>query len=339
MAKAILIKPIKDGLGNYTGLGELVAGDVAVLPGNLEFSDASVQTTAYIPGTGNVTSFNTREGVVVPAAGDYTAAQVTLDPTNIAGVTATDVQLGFEQIGDILVSVQSGLDFKGLLAFNDPDPAAPPATGATFYYIFKTAGTRTVGDAAGTTIQIGDWLAYSRNASKWVHLAYALRTQDASGTSYDDGTNIYVKGTSVQQALDAIDPELVNLNTAVDALEASDYVNTFNGRKGVVLPAADDYQSVQVTHVPTGPIVTSTNVQGAIDELEASLVANSGLDDHINNPTDAHDASAISFIPVAKSARGKAIVATDVQAAIVEVSLKALPFFDTNGASKPIPLA
>jgi hypothetical protein len=337
--RSILIKPIKDGLGNYTGLGELVAGDIAVLPGALEFADATVQNTAYIPGDGNVTSFNGREGVVVAADNDYTAAQVSLDPTNVAGVTATNVQAGFEQLGDILVSVQSGLDFKGLLAFNDPDPAAPPATGATYYYIFKDAGTRTVGDASGATVQIGDWLAYSRTTSKWVHLAYALRTQDASGTAYDQGTNVYVKGTNVQQALDAIDPELVNLNTKVDALETADYVNTFAGRKGAVLPADGDYIGAQVTHTPAGPIVTATNVQGAIDELEASLVANSGLDDHINNPTDAHDASAISFVPVAKSVKGKAIVATDVQAAITEVSLKAIPFFDTTGASKPIPLA
>jgi hypothetical protein len=341
--RSILIKPIKDTQGNYTGLGELVAGDIAVLPGPLEFADATVQNTAYIPGTGNVTSFNTREGAVVAVAGDYTAAQVTLDPTNIAGVTATDVQQGFEQLSDILVSVQSGLDFKGLIAFNDPDPAAPPATGSTYYYIFKDAGTRTVGDAAGATVQIGDWLAYSRTTSKWVHLAYALRTQDASGTAYDQGTNVYVKGTSVQQALDSIDPELVSLNTKVTALEGTDYVNTFAGRKGAVLPADGDYQSVQVTHVPTGPIVTSTNVQGAIDELEVALDAaansNAALDDHINNPTGAHAATAVSFAPVAKSAKGRAIVATDVQAAIVEVSLKALPFFDTNGASKPIPLA
>jgi hypothetical protein len=340
MPSSILIKPIKDGLGNVTGLGELVNGDVAIVPGPLEFQDATQQTTAYVPGTGNVTSFNTREGVVVAEAGDYTAAQVTLDPTNVAGVTATDVQGGFEEIGDLILSLQSGLDFKGLLAFNDPDPAAPPATGATFYYIFKDAGTRTVGDAAGATVAIGDWLAYSRTTSKWVHLAYSLRTQDASGTAYDQGANIYVRGTNVQQALDAIDPQLVTIKSDLEALNPAntDYVNTFAGRKGDVLPAAGDYIGAQVTHTPAGPIVTATNVQGAIDELEASLVANSGLDDHINNPTDAHDASAISFVPVAKSVKGKAIVATDVQAAITEVSLKAIPFFDTNGAAKPIPL-
>jgi hypothetical protein len=343
--RSILIKPIKDALGNYTGLGELVAGDIAVLPGPLEFADATVQNTAYIPGTGNVTSFNTREGAVVAVAGDYTAAQVTLDPTNVAGITATDVQAGFEQIGDLLASVQTGLDFKGLLAFNDPDPVAPPATGPTYYYIFKTAGQRTVGDATGTTIEVGDWLAYSRTTSKWVHLAYALRTQSAANTSYEQGANIYVRGTNVQQALDAIDPQLVTIKSDLEALNPAnvDYVNTFAGRKGAVLPADGDYQSVQVTHVPTGPIVTSTNVQGAIDELEAALDASAGsnaaLDDHINNPTGAHAATAVSFAPVAKTAKGKAIVATDVQAAIVEVSLKALPFFDTTGASKPIPLA
>jgi len=340
---SILIKPIKDGLGNVTGLGELVAGEVAVVPGPLEFQDGTQQTTAYIPGDGNVTSFVGREGAITPQYADYDAIKIALDPSTITGVDANNVQEGFEQLSNSINALQGGLDFKGLLGFNDADPAAPPAGGATHYYIFKTAGARTVGDAAGVTVAVGDWLAYSRSTSKWVHLAYALRTQDAAGTAYDDTANTYIKGATVQAALDKVELQVNSFDTRLDALDAADYVNTFAGRKGAVIPSDGDYSGVQVTHVPAGPIVTATNVQAAIDQLEAAVDAAAGntdaVDTHINDKEGAHEASAITYFPVAQPLKGvKALTSTDVQGAITEVASRSIPFFDTNGSSKPIPL-
>jgi hypothetical protein len=284
---AILLKGIKNLAGDYTGIGELEPNDKAELTGGLKFPDGTEQTTAYDPATivGGVSSVFTRTGDVVAAAGDYTAAQVTNAPS--APITATTVQGAIDELGGFITTLQGGLDFKGLLGFNDPDPAAPPATGASHYYIFKTEGTRTVGDAIGKEILIGDWLAYSRTTSKWEHLDYAARTANAAGVAYDPSTNTVLTGTDVQAALDQVEVALVDADARLDALETAPVggVTTFNSRTGAVMPAAGDYTATQTTFTPTAEIA-----------------------------------------------------ATDVQAAIAEVSLKAFPFFDTTGTLKPISL-
>lgn len=286
---AILLKGIKNLAGDYTGIGELEANDKAELTGNLKFADGTEQTTAYDPATvvGGVSSVFTRTGDVVAAAGDYTAAQVTNTPT--APITSTTVQGAIDELGSLVTALQGGLEFKGLLGFNDPDPAAPPATGASHYYIFNTEGTRTVGDATGANVLIGDWLAYSRTEGGWVHLDYSARTASAAGTGYDSAGNVILTGTDVQAALDQAEAALVDADARLDALETATPpdagVVSFNTRTGAVMPAAGDYTAAQTTFTPTAEIA-----------------------------------------------------ATDVQAAIAEVSLKAFPFFDTTGALKPISL-
>jgi hypothetical protein len=331
---SILLKGIKNGLGQYTGIGELTPDEVAELTGNLKFKDGTEQTTAYDP-TSVVAGVSTvfgRSGDVLAVAGDYTAALVNNVPS--APITSTNVQGAIDELGGMVTSLQGGLDFKGLLAFDDADPAAPPATGASHYYIFKTEGTRTVGDATGAQILIGDWLAYSRTTSKWVHLAYSARTTNAAGVDYDSTGNTIVTGTNVQSALTQVDTALVDADARLDALETATPpdagVTTFNTRTGAVLPVAGDYTGAMVTNTPAGAI-TATTTQGAIDELDARITAIPSVADHINNPTGAHAATAISYAPT----RAK-LVATEVQGAIDEIALKAFPFFDTNGTSKPI---
>jgi hypothetical protein len=282
---SILLKGIKNGIGQYTGIGELVPDEIAELTGNLKFADGTEQTTAYDPTAivGGVSTVFGRSGDVLAVAGDYTASLVNNVPS--APITATNVQGAIDELGGMVTSLQGGLDFKGLLAFNDPDPAAPPATGASHYYIFKDEGTRTVGDATGSDILVGDWLAYSRTTSKWVHLAYSARTTNAAGVDYDSTGNTIVTATNVQAALTQVDAALVDADTRLDALETAPAggVTTFNTRVGDVLPVAGDYTGAMVTNTPANGIVAVTT-QGAIDEL----------------------------------------------------ALKAFPFFDTNGASKPI---
>ncbi len=80
--------------------------------------------------------------------------------------------------------------------------------------------------------------------------------------------------------------------------------------------AADAHAASAVTFTPTGTL-SSTTVQAAIAELEADVVAGSGLAGHLADAVDAHDASAISFTPVGT------IAATDVQGAIAEVAAEA----------------
>jgi ribosomal protein L21E len=314
---ALLVKPIKNGT-DVVALGELAPGDVAELAdGGLRFNDGTVQTTAAISGvssvtagtgiivtpaagTGDVTveidpaalpavpvtSVFTRTGAIVAAAGDYSAVQVTLDPTNITGVDATDVQVGMEQLGALISAAAGGLVFIATLGFNDADPAAPAAGGPSHYYIFKDGGVRTVGDAAGVTVQVGDWLVYSFSQAKWVHLDYAARTVDATQVNYDAGpSNVILTGTTVDAALDQADVALVAIDDRLDAIESAAKVDSFKGRTGVVVPVAGDYTAAMTTFAPTADIL-----------------------------------------------------ATDVQAAIVEVGARSIPFFDASGTSRPIPL-
>jgi hypothetical protein len=56
------------------------------------------------------------------------------------------------------------------------------------------------------------------------------------------------------------------------ALGSDPYVVTFNGRYGVVVPVAGDYTASYITNVPAGTIA-ATNVQAALAELDADIVA------------------------------------------------------------------
>jgi flagellar basal body rod protein FlgC len=288
--ESILLKVIKDGLGNPTGLGEFTPDEVVALTGDIKFADGTVQSTAATSGA--IDSVFGRTGAVVAVANDYSALQVSFDPANVTGMDATNVQSAIEQLGSIVKETASDLLFMGLLGFNDVDPAAPAAGGPSHYYIFNTAGTRTVGDATGKVIAVGDWLVYHRVTSKWIHLDYSARQATAAGTTYDPGNplakaNTYLTASDVQGALDQADAELGAVNTRIDNLEAAPGgVSSFNTRTGAVLPVAGDYTAAQTTFVPV-PGITATEVQGAIAAL----------------------------------------------------SLKSIPFFDTNGDSKPIPLA
>jgi hypothetical protein len=291
--ESILLKAIKDVDGNYTGIGELTPDEIAVLTGPLKFADGTEQTTAATSGA--IDSVFGRTGVVVAVAGDYTAAQVSFDATGIDGMSATEVQSAIAELANTVKETASDLLFMGLLGFDDADPAAPTQPGPSHYYIFKTAGARTVGDATGVAVSIGDWLAYSRADSKWVHLDYAARQATAAGTTYNPGVtakaNTYLTATDVQGALDQADAALGAANTRIDNLElAPGGVSSFNTRTGAVVPATGDYTATQTTFAPTATVL-ATNVQAAIAEVDAKII---GI---------------------------------------------ALPFFDTDGVSKPIPMA
>jgi len=287
--ESLLLKVIKDGLGNPTGLGEFTPDEVVALTGDIKFADGTVQSTAATSGA--IDSVFGRTGVVVAVAGDYDALKITFDPTNVTGMDATNVQTAIEQLGSIVKETASDLLFMGLLGFDDADPTAPAAGGPSHYYIFNTAGTRTVGDATGKVIAVGDWLAYHRPTSKWVHLDYSARQVTAAGTTDDPGVaaraNTYLTATDAQAALDQADVALGAANTRIDNLElAPGGVSSFKTRTGAVVPVAGDYTATMTTFTPV-PGITATEVQGAIAAL----------------------------------------------------SLKAIPFFDTDGVSKPIPLA
>lgn len=74
----------------------------------------------------------------------------------------------------------------------------------------------------------------------------------------------------------------------------------------------DQASEISYSNVISG--LVATNVQAAIDEVEGRLqTAEGGLSSHISQVTDAHDASAISSIPLGN------LAATDVQGALNEL--------------------
>lgn len=110
-------------------------------------------------------------------------------------------------------------------------------------------------------------------------------------------------------------------------------VTTVFGRAGDVVSTAGDYTASQVTNVPAGNLA-ATEVQAALNELQtdidtraldsdlnteitdrtnADIALQDDIDDHINDTTGAHEASAISNIPSGN------LAATDVQTALDEL--------------------
>ena len=89
-----------------------------------------------------------------------------------------------------------------------------------------------------------------------------------------------------------------------------------------LVDTVDAHDASAISYVAGGSIV-STNVQAAIAETAAEAVSSTAtvatnLANHINDTIDAHDASAVSFVPTGS------IAATNVQAAIAEAVGEAL---------------
>lgn len=130
------------------------------------------------------------------------------------------------------------------------------------------------------------------------------KTIDANGTgnsisnleTADLAAGVLNTSTTLAAASDTQVPSALAVKTYVD-----------NGL------AAQD-QASEITYDNTTSGLAATNVQAAIDEVEGRLqTAETDISNHISDAVDAHDASAISFVPVG------AVVATDVQSAIAEI--------------------
>lgn len=165
-------------------------------------------------GVGVVTSFNTREGAVVPTDGDYTAIQVTYD--NTTGLTSTDVQGAIDELKIIAES------------------------GGAVDSVFGRTGV--------VVAEFGDY--------------------DASLVEYDNSSS-GLPAANTQAAIDQLDAKVDDLESGTGV------VTSFNTREGDVLPAASDYDAVQVDYDGTTSGLTSVEVQGAIDEIKV-LVDDAG---------------------------------------------------------------
>jgi len=101
-------------------------------------------------------------------------------------------------------------------------------------------------------------------AGRWELIASFEAATSASAVTYDNVTS-GLAATTVQAALD----ELENLVTTGSVL-------SFNGRSGVVVPAASDYDASEVDFAPAGSIA-ATDVQAAIVELDGELAGKAAL--------------------------------------------------------------
>ena len=158
--------------------------------------------------TTGVTSFRAynplatpRTGAIVASASDYEASQIDLDDTTLPNITATDVQTAFEQIELLISAVQGNIRFRGVLAFDDPDPTPPPAGTFADFYIFNSAGTRPVGDATGAVVNIGDYLMWNEAGGVWTFIGYSQKNVIAADVSFDN-TASAIPPIQVQGALD-----------------------------------------------------------------------------------------------------------------------------------------
>ncbi len=121
----------------------------------------------------------------------------------------------------------------------------------------------------------------------------------------DDGSLVVLSIT--QEYLDDLVSNLLQDSVTIDFT----YDDVGNKITGEVIQSA--LNIALIPNTPSGNL-SATNVQDALNELQSSIDASdSGLTAHINDATDAHDASSISNIPAGN------LVATNVQSALDEL--------------------
>lgn len=139
----------------------------------------------------------------------------------------------------------------------------------------------------------------------------AAAQNEASEISFNPTTS----GLSATNVQDAIDQVEARLDTAEGSIStnASNISNHIND-------TTDAHAASAISNTPSGNL-SATTVQAALNELQSDINAISGgaatvqtnLDNHINDTSDAHDASAISNVPSGN------LAATDVQTALNEL--------------------
>jgi hypothetical protein len=118
----------------------------------------------------------------------------------------------------------------------------------------------TVLASSSYTINTTDYVLFSNSSDTIVNIANGnLTVNDGSNDlSIAIGSNLILGGAS-------------QLNLTVGSLSITSTggsgVDSFNGRTGIVFPDFGDYNAGQIGFGPDGVLLTSTDVQGAIDEL------------------------------------------------------------------------
>lgn len=148
--------------------------------------------------------------------------------------------------------------------------------------------------------------------------AQAVRTalegqNEASEITYDN-TNSGLTATNVQAAIDEVEGrvETNETNITTNSTGLSNHISDTTGA----------HASSAISYSNTSSGLTATQVQAAIDEVEGRLETTEGvasgadtkIDDHIADTSDAHEASAIAYDNTTSG-----LTATQIQAAVDEV--------------------
>ena len=160
-----------------------------------------------------------------------------------------------------------------------------------------------------THIQGSDRALLTDTQTQTVQNKTITSAQNSLTIDADVSTVSNVKTTNLKAGVldtDLSDGTSASHDTLPSAKATKDYVDAQIATK-------DEASEISYNNATSG--LTATQVQAAIDEVEGRLdTAETGLSDHLADPTDAHDASAISYVNATSG-----LTATDTQAAIDEV--------------------
>lgn len=142
--------------------------------------------------------------------------------------------------------------------------------------------------------------------------------EDASGNIEIVKVTARASASDVMTIVRAQDGTTARSWAAGDVVECRIIASLLNDAIAHLSDTSDAHAASAITNTPAGNIAATT-VQAALNELDTELsagiaTANSNLTAHLNDTSDAHDASAISY------AGGTGMSATDVEAAIDELA-------------------
>lgn len=304
-----------DDSDNVTGINDLtIDGDLTV----------NGTTTSVNSSTLEVTDAN----ITVNNGGTQASAD-----TQNAGITvemsdATDVTIGYDSTTSSKFSIGEVGDLREVVTTSHSQTLLNKTVNADNNTVSNLEVDNLKSGVLATDLDLAvdNTNIPAAQAVKDYVIARVAEKDDADEISYDN-TASGLAATEVQSAIDEVEGR-------VDVVE-TDLSNHLNGDPS-------KHNATQINYSGTESGLEAGNVQTAIDEVEARVDtvedtannATTAINDHINNTTDTHDASAISFVPTG------GISADEVQAAIVELDVEkynAIDFdsdFDTRLATK-----
>ena len=223
--------------GSFTALTDTgITGSTQCLHANS--AGVITGTGADCPVTGSVvTSFNSRGGVVVPASGDYTAAQV----TNAADKTSANTFTTGAQ--SMLAEVINGAAGSGYVEF-DNQSVAPASPASTNFRVFSSSGHFAWVGASGY-VKTFDGSALT--ASRTYSLPDLAGTLTVLGNTTTGSGSTLVLGTGAAIGTPAISGGTIN-----------------NAVIGGVTPAAATFSSITDTGITGSTQCLEVNSSGAL---------------------------------------------------------------------------